>query len=99
MRGKIGNDIPKKYSLQVQPVSHQIQPSDSRKKMSSFDHENSETETANFEIKPLPTKFYSNLLRLEEKVFSKNFDIEILNEIVSLYAVFQFSSMKISNYH
>ena len=88
MRGKVTHDIPKKYSLQTSPVTHQIQPSEPRKKMSSFDHDNSEdTEGNNFEIRALSTKFYSNLLRLEEKVSSRNFDIETLNEIVSLYAV------------
>lgn len=76
----------KKYSLNPQN-SVQIEP---RKKLSSFDHENSEEHdngNNGFEIKPLSTKFYSNLLRLEEKVSSRNFDIETLNEIVSLYAV------------
>ena len=85
MRAKVTHDIPKKYSLQP---AHQIPPSEPKKKMSSFDHDNSEeTEGNNFEIRALSTKFYSNLLRLEEKVSSKNFDIETLNEIVSLYAV------------
>ena len=83
MRGK-ASEIPKKYSLNTQN-------SESRKKLSSFEHENSEElegSNNNFEIKPLSTKFYSNLLRLEEKVSSRKFDIETLNEIVSIYAVY-----------
>ena len=84
MRGK-PNEVPKKYSLNSSNLTDS-----SRKKLSSFEKEfpeNSE-ENEGCEIKPLTTKFYSNLLRLEEKVFSKNFDIDTLNEIVSLYAVF-----------
>lgn len=86
LRGK-ANELPKKYSLNSQLNNPTITP----KKMSSFDHENSEDhDNGNnnaYEIKPLSTKFYSNLLRLEEKVSTRNFDIETLNEIVSIYAV------------
>jgi len=83
MRGKTG-ELPKKYSLNPQS-------SEAHKKLPSFEHENSEEMEGghnNFEIKPLSTKFYSNLLRLEEKVSSRKFEIETLNEIVSLYAVY-----------
>lgn len=40
-----------------------------------------------FDIKPLSTQFYDHLLQLEEKVASRSFEIDALNEIVSLYAV------------
>lgn len=86
MKAKV-NEVPKKYSIN----SSDLLP---RKKLSSFERDASEEIDPNaFQLNPLSTKFYSDLLRLEEKVSSKNFDIETLNEIVSLYAVlFEFNS-------
>ena len=38
--------------------------------------------------KPLPLQFFSELLRLEEKYFSGILSLEIINELIQLYAVF-----------
>ena len=38
-------------------------------------------------LKPLPSNFYSNLLRLEEKIQRKDFTENTINEIILLYAV------------
>jgi hypothetical protein len=46
-----------------------------------------EQEPAGNFVKPLSTKFYNNLLRLEEKVQRKKFTIDTINELIPLYAV------------
>ena len=38
-------------------------------------------------LKPLPASFYSNLLRLEEKIQRRDFSEYTINEIILLYAV------------
>lgn len=38
-------------------------------------------------IKPLSSSFYSNLLRLEDKIQRKDFSENTINEIILLYAV------------
>lgn len=40
-----------------------------------------------FIVTPLSREFYGNILKYEEKINSKNYSIEILNEMISLYAV------------
>ena len=44
-----------------------------------------EQEPAGNFVKPLSTKFYNNLLRLEEKVQRKKFTLDTINEIIPLY--------------
>ena len=39
-------------------------------------------------LKPLSATFYSNLLRLEEKLQRKDYSENTINEIILLYAVF-----------
>ncbi len=46
-------------------------------------------EESSFEsfLKPLSSSFYSNLLRLEEKIQRKDFTENTINQIILLYAV------------